>query len=159
MDVFSSGGICRSRSAFWCLRVVKHWRTIFIHRWDWYGFDKKRASTHYTQLLFLHLVGHAGHVVHYSESGPWNVDALFFILMSYRCGFDKKHTGTHYVELVFLHPVWSVGHVVHSGESGSWIFDTLFFMHRWDRYGCTKSMLGHVMPNLWFWFWWELWVM
>jgi hypothetical protein len=30
--VFSFGGICGSRSAFWCVRVVKYRRTIFHAR-------------------------------------------------------------------------------------------------------------------------------
>jgi hypothetical protein len=37
--------------------------------WDWYGFDKKRAGTHYTELVFLHLVESVGHVVHSGKSG------------------------------------------------------------------------------------------
>jgi hypothetical protein len=46
-------------------------------RWDRYGFDKKRVRTRYGELVFLHLVGSAGHVVH---SGARNIDALFFML-------------------------------------------------------------------------------
>jgi hypothetical protein len=38
--------------------------------WDRYGLDKKRAKTHYTELVFLHSVGSVGHVVHSSEFGP-----------------------------------------------------------------------------------------
>jgi hypothetical protein len=34
------------------------------------GFDKKRAGTHYTELVFLHPGRFAGHVVHSSASGP-----------------------------------------------------------------------------------------
>jgi hypothetical protein len=37
-------------------------------RWDWYGFDKKRIGTRYTELVFLHPVGYAGHVVHSAVS-------------------------------------------------------------------------------------------
>jgi hypothetical protein len=32
--------------------------------WDWYGFDEWRVETHYIELVFLYLVGYAGHVVH-----------------------------------------------------------------------------------------------
>jgi hypothetical protein len=36
--------------------------------WYQYEFDKKGAETHYVKLVFLHLVGSAGHVVHSGES-------------------------------------------------------------------------------------------
>jgi hypothetical protein len=41
---------------------------IFMLGWDRYGFDKERTRTHYTELLFLHLVGSAGDVVQSSAS-------------------------------------------------------------------------------------------
>jgi hypothetical protein len=31
-------------------------------------------------------------------------------------------------------------------------------MHGWDWYSSTKSVLGHIMLNLWFCIRWELWV-
>jgi hypothetical protein len=36
--------------------------------WDRYGFDKKRAETRYRDLVFLHPVRSAGHVVHFGAS-------------------------------------------------------------------------------------------
>jgi hypothetical protein len=34
-------------------------------RWDQNGFHKKQAVTRYAELVFLHLVGSAGHVEHF----------------------------------------------------------------------------------------------
>jgi hypothetical protein len=36
---------------------------FFMFGWDWYGYDKKHAGIHYTELVFLHLVGSAGDIV------------------------------------------------------------------------------------------------
>jgi hypothetical protein len=70
--------------------------------WDQYGFHKWSAGTRYTELVFLHPVGSAVHVVHFCVSGPQNVDALFFKLKWDRYGFHKKSVGTRSTELVFL---------------------------------------------------------
>jgi hypothetical protein len=70
---------------------------VFMFRRDWYGFDKKRAGTHYAKLVFLHPVGSTDHVVHSGASEPQNVIALFFILGLDRYGLDKKPARTHYV--------------------------------------------------------------
>jgi hypothetical protein len=37
--------------------------------WDQYGYDKKRAGTHYAEMVFLHLVGCASHIMHSGASG------------------------------------------------------------------------------------------
>ena len=66
---FSSSGICGTHSAFWCIWDAKHQHTIFDARWDRYGFHKKRVGTRYVELVFLNLVGPAGHVVHSVASG------------------------------------------------------------------------------------------
>jgi hypothetical protein len=87
-------------------------------RWDRYGFDKKRFKTHYAELVFLHPVGSAGHVVHSGAFEVRNVDTIFFMLGWDRYGFHKNCAGTRYVELLFLHPVGSAHHVVHSSASG-----------------------------------------
>jgi hypothetical protein len=38
---------------------------------DGYGFYKKRVRTRYSELVFLHPVGFAVHVMHSGASGPW----------------------------------------------------------------------------------------
>jgi hypothetical protein len=85
--------------------------------WARCDFHNMRARTRYTELLFLHPVGSADHVVHFDAFGAQNVTALFFMLWWDWYGFDKKHAGTHYAELVFFDPVESMGHVVHSNAS------------------------------------------
>jgi hypothetical protein len=62
--------------------------------WDPCRFDKKRARTHYTELVFLYPMGFTGHVMHSGTSGAQNVDTLFFMLEWVRCGYLKKHAGT-----------------------------------------------------------------
>jgi hypothetical protein len=87
--------------------------------WAQYGFHKKSTGTRYVELVFLHAMGFACHVVHSGASAAQNIDALFFMLGWARCGFQKKRIGTHYAELVFLHPVGSTSHVVHFSASGA----------------------------------------
>jgi hypothetical protein len=98
--------------------------------WDRNRFHKKHAEIRYTELLFLHPVGYADHVVHSDASATQNVDTLFFIYGWDRYGFHIKHAVTRYTELVFLHLVGSVGHVVHSGAYAVRNIEALFFMHR-----------------------------
>jgi hypothetical protein len=86
-------------------------------RWAWCGFCKKRAGTHFTELVFLHPARFVGHVVHSSASGTPNVDVLFFMLGWARCDFHKKHAGTRCTELVFFYPVGYACYVVHSSAS------------------------------------------
>jgi hypothetical protein len=83
--------------------------------------------TRYIDLLFLHPVGSACHVVHSGASAVRNIDTIFFMLGWDQYGFHKNCAGTRYVELLFLHPVGSAGHIVHFRASGERIVDTLFF--------------------------------
>jgi hypothetical protein len=75
---------------------------FFMLGWDRYGFIKNGSGTRYAKLVFLHLVGSTGYVMHSSAFGAQNVDALFFLLWWARCGFHKKTTGTRYGLLVFF---------------------------------------------------------
>jgi hypothetical protein len=93
-------------------------------------------------LCFLHLVGSAGHVVHYGASGERNINTLFFMHRWDWYGLDKKRVRSHYAKFVFWHPVASTGHVVHFGASGAHNIDALFFMLGWDRYGYDKNTAG-----------------
>jgi hypothetical protein len=72
----------------------------------------------YVEIVFLHSVGSAGHVVHCGASGAQNVDTLFLLLVWDQYRFLKEHAGTHYTKLMFLHSMGYAGHVVHSGVSG-----------------------------------------
>jgi hypothetical protein len=68
---------------------MKRRRTFFLLWWDWFGFLKKCTWTCYIELMFLHPVGSARHIVHSGASGARNIDAL---------------DGTRDAVLVFLHP-------------------------------------------------------
>jgi hypothetical protein len=46
--------------------------------WARCGFHQNCAGTHYAELVFLHLVGSVGHVVHSDASEARNINALFF---------------------------------------------------------------------------------
>jgi hypothetical protein len=48
--------------------------------WTRCYFHKNRVGTCYVQLMFLHPVRSAGHVLHSAASGPRNVDVVFFML-------------------------------------------------------------------------------
>jgi hypothetical protein len=53
---------------------------LFMLGWAECGFHKKRTGARYAELMFLHPVGSAGHVVHSGRSVARNVDAIFFML-------------------------------------------------------------------------------
>jgi hypothetical protein len=76
-----------------------------------------------------------------------------------RCEFHKKRDGTCYAELVCLDLVGSAGHVMHSGASVVRNIDALFLCSGDSGKDSTKSVSGHITPNLCFCIRWNLWVM
>jgi hypothetical protein len=74
---------------------------FFILGWEWCSFHKKRIGASYVKLVFLHLVGYEGHIVHSGTSWARNVDALFFMLVWDCHWFHKKRINTCYAELMF----------------------------------------------------------
>jgi hypothetical protein len=67
-----------------------------------YGFNKNCPGTRYAELVFFHLLGFVGYVVHSGASNARNIG-----------------TRTRYVELVVSHLVGSTDHIVHYGTFGT----------------------------------------
>jgi nitrate reductase gamma subunit len=85
--VSASGGICGPRSAFGCVQGVK--RRVGPVR-----IRQKSVGTRYAELVILHLVGSAGHLVNSFVSEEQNGDALFFLLVWLWFRFHEKCIGT-----------------------------------------------------------------
>jgi hypothetical protein len=78
---FVSDGICRSRSALWCVQGTKHQCTIF-HAWvGLVRIPKTARRDTLRRTRDVHPVGCAGHIVPSVASGTQNIDALFFMLV------------------------------------------------------------------------------
>jgi hypothetical protein len=78
--VFAYDGICGSCCALRCVQG-RNVNTLFLMlKWAQCNLNKMRAGTHHAELVFLHPVGSAGHVVHSGPSKPQNDDTLFFML-------------------------------------------------------------------------------
>jgi hypothetical protein len=67
--------------------------------WDRFRLHKKRAKTHYDKLLFLQLVGSAGHVVHSGASRAQLIDVLFSCSGGTGSGSTKSALGHVIMEL------------------------------------------------------------
>jgi hypothetical protein len=115
-------------------------------------------GTHYAELVFLHLAGFGGHVVHSGAPGARNVETLFFILRWNRHEIHKKRVRTSYAKTEFLHPVGIVGHIVHKGASEFRNIDALFSCLSGTNTDSTNSALGHITSNLCFFNRCNLWV-
>jgi hypothetical protein len=111
--------------------------------WAQCGFHEKRTGTCYAELVFLYLVGSVSHVVHFSVSGPRNINTLFFMHGCARCGFLKKCIATCYAELLFLRSgrVTSMHYFSCSGRTGT---------------DSTKSTSQDITLNLGFCIQWDL---
>jgi hypothetical protein len=136
---FASCGICGSCSAFGYVRTRNVYAPFFMLGCAWCSFHKKCAGTHYVELVFLHPVGSAGHVVDSAASGARNVGTLFFMLRLARCGFHNQRTGTCNSELVFFYSVVFAGHIQLSSGSEAQNVDALFFMLGWARCGFHRK--------------------
>jgi hypothetical protein len=103
----------------------------FMLRWTRCRSHKKRIGTHYTELVFLHLVWSTCHVARTGVSGSQNVDVLFLCLGGPGAVYRKSTPG--HTELVFF----AVGGICGSrsafGASGAQNIDALFFMLKWAR--------------------------
>jgi hypothetical protein len=72
--------------------------------WSHSGLHKKRARTGYTEPVFLHPMGSAGHVVHSGASGAQKVEALFFLLGW--VGTDATKTAMGHITLNLCFCIW-----------------------------------------------------
>jgi hypothetical protein len=117
--------------------------------WAWGSFNKKRAVTRYVELVFLHLLGSVGHILHSDAYGARNIDALFSC-SGWPGSVSIKSTRTRYAEHVFLHPVGSTGHIVHSSVSRERNVNALFSFSGGPSAVSIKIAPGHITSNLCF---------
>jgi hypothetical protein len=121
---------------------------FFMLRWARCRFHKKRDGTRYAELVFLHLVGSAGHVVHNNASGVRIVDALIFHACVGLVQFPQKARRDRLSRTCVFHPVGSVGLIVHLVRSGRETSSHYF--------SCSRET---GMPNFCFYIQWDLRVM
>jgi hypothetical protein len=115
-----------------------------------YGFLKEHAGTRYAEHAFLHPVVSVGHVAHSGVFGARNVNALYFMLEWDWCCFHKKHVRTSYTIFCFCIR-WDMQVTLYISVRLGRKKSTLYF-----SCSCgigtesTKSVPGHVTPNLYF---------
>jgi hypothetical protein len=127
--------------------------------WDWFGFDKKHVRTHYVELVFLLLVGSAGHVVHSSASGVRNIDALFFMLRLDRYRIHKKVCWDTLCQTCVFASTGICGpRSAFRSIRATKRRCTIFHAYVGPVQNPQKSVLGHVTLNLCFCIHWDLWV-
>jgi hypothetical protein len=107
--------------------------------WDQYGFHKNCNGTRSVEILFLHPVGCARHVVHSVRPGRETSMHYFSCSGGTSMDLTKSALGHVVPNLCFLHPEGSAGNVVHFCASSTQNVDVLFFMLQWDRYGFDKK--------------------
>jgi hypothetical protein len=154
--VFASSGIRGSRSAFRCVRARSVDTLFFILRWARGNFYKKRIEASYAKLVFLHLVGSVGNVVHSSASARETSMHYFACPGGPRVVSIKSALG-HVTPNLCFYNRWflrvTLCILVRLGHEMS--------MHYFSYLGgpravSIKSAPGHVMPNLCFCIWWDL---
>jgi hypothetical protein len=93
-------------------------------------------------------MGYTGHVLHCAASEARNIDALFFMLGWDHYGFQKQHNETRYAELVF-YIRWDLRATYYlplrPGRKTSMHY---FSCSAGTGTVSTKSVMGHVTPNL-----------
>jgi hypothetical protein len=91
---------------------------FFMLWWSGFGSHKKRAGTHYAELVFLQPVGSKGHALSFGASGVRNVDTLFSCSGGPVLDPTKSALGHNTPNLCFCIR-WDSGHVVHYSAPGA----------------------------------------
>jgi hypothetical protein len=80
---------------------------FFMLRWDQCSSHKKHVGASYVDLVLLHPVGYAGHVVHCGVSGAQIVNALFFLL-GWAGTDSRRSASTLITPNLYFHNRWDL---------------------------------------------------